>query len=82
MACRNGGATAASRHLSDGAAKVHVQMVDAILVDQLPHRFADVVRIDAVELQAAWAFVRVELREPHRLLVRSTSARAVIISDT
>ena len=48
---RNGRAAALARDLADRAAEVHVDVVDAVLAHEHAYRLADVVRIDAVELQ-------------------------------
>src|SRR4030095_8426943 len=55
--------------LAHRAAEVQVEVVDAVLADHEPHRLADVVRIDAVELQAARRLLVAEAREEERLAV-------------
>jgi hypothetical protein len=55
---------ASSRGLAGMAAPPpEVEVVDPPLVDETPHRLTDKVRINSVELEAAWAFVGSEVRQ-------------------
>ncbi len=62
-------APASSCDFANGAAEIHVDMVDAVLIDEQLGRLGDVVGVDAVELEASGALVGIELRESHGLLV-------------
>ena len=60
----------------DRAAEVEVDVVGEVLVDDDPHRLADDVRVDAVELEAARSLVVVEADHPQRLSRRARPGRA------
>ncbi|GMA92329.1 hypothetical protein GCM10025869_28580 [Homoserinibacter gongjuensis] len=64
------------------AAEVEVDVVGAILGHEHRDGFAHRGGVDAVELDGARRLGLVMLDEAHRLGVRSTSARLVIISET
>src|SRR6185436_19180418 len=58
---------ALARHLADGAAEVHVEVIDAPFADEEAHGLADVAGIDAVELKAARRLLGAEAGEQQRL---------------
>jgi hypothetical protein len=62
-----GGTTATTGHLGDRAAEVEVDVVDPPLGDQHGDGLADVVRVHAVQLEAARGLAGTELNHPHRL---------------
>ena len=67
FASRRGFTGIAECHLGNRATEVHVDVVDVPFADEPFHSFANVVRVDAVELQASRGFLLAELREHQRL---------------
>ena len=71
------GPAALARHLGHRAAEVQVDVVGAVLVDEQPHRVAHDAGVDAVQLDAARALVRVDRdhREGLRVALEQGPAR-------
>src|SRR4029078_7752028 len=66
---RDGRAPALAGDLADGGDEGHVDVVAAAFSDKHAHRLADVIRIDAVELEAARRLLGPEARHQHGLAV-------------
>ena len=66
---RDGGAAALARHLGHRAAEVQVDVIDAALAHEHPHRLPHVMRVHPVELEAARRLLAGEAGHEHRLAV-------------
>ena len=53
-----GGPSALASDFAHRAAEIHVDVIDSALTHKSLHRLSDIIRIDAIELQAARAFLR------------------------
>ena len=58
---RNGRTAPFAGHLADRAAEIEVEVVHTAFTDKTAHRFADILRVDAVDLEAPWPFVGPEI---------------------